>query len=1091
MTPRPLSRTLLPLFALAALIGTATHASAQVDPLLALKRLPPNVIIVMDTSFPMLSDGNGNFYDPKTYTRTDDTFAANALGVTAAQYRRIYQGLLFEPTQTPSSKYYATDIAVVQSTASNYARFWEPTRLETAKAGLAQALQENSAIVRWGLLKLRQNNEAWRVSPNCDKPVRITGNATLALAGDMSPCFVGGGLGELGKFGIYAPSTSGPNFGVTSGPADSVVYAVGSSNASTNILSQLNQTMGSGVLIPAGQDSATYVDRPLTYALTDAKYHILNTAAITADTCRDCRNTVVVLVTGGKNGGDSSYLSGNNVTTKAAEFVSMTINGAAHRVPIVVIGVKPDTADEAELSAIAGASGGKYFKATTVAEVTSAVNYAVQLGFAKAADVNAGNLSEYTFVSPVVGTVNLVNASNSSGSLLPDTDINSLAGPTTGQHLTQRSNFMLTAGFSLPGFDGRLRAFRVFKPVPDSSKNTGWKFVKDGTKLWPDLDDRPELAGIARTPFSSDARNIYTFIPNGSGGGQMVAFTVANAGTLSAHLGGANPATLIPFIRAQPLGAVIGSTPAIMDAPSLDPPPDADYGFQDSAGTFAGTHKDRRSMIFFGANDGMIHAVDARTGYEVWAFIPYNLLPKLRTLMDGQSVERFEYFVDSSPKVAEVKIGGNWKTLLIIGQGYGGTFYQAFDVTEAGMGVAQDADGLSAVSAMLAKFDAPDENITFDWSFPKYDNFDTTINYTSGTLTDGFPGSQVKLYGDLKPTATNAEKRVGFTFSDPAVGTLTNDRSINAVITGSGYFPEVEDDLPGRGHSAPRAGHTFYLLDASNGQPIGNPSGSTCNGTGCYDVGDVNSNGRKNTLQADVTAAGDTGSPVVVKAYVGDSDGKYWRFTFNSSGAISRTELVDTGQPIYSSSALLFVGTTDRYLFFGTGSDLLANTTPGGGSTGSGEAFKLYGVKDGPTAGTVTLTYTLNPKVMSAPTYLPTNGERPTSAPTVAGDIVFFTTTTDEATAACTDASTRLYAFTYVGTAAYDTNASGSITSNESPIVATTAGRGTAPFIVDQHLFMSTTSMTGAGVTLFGDPEDFNNGVGQVGVRILSWREIR
>ena len=123
----------------------------------------------------------------------------------------------------------------------------------------------------------------------------------------------------------------------------------------------------------------------------------------------------------------------------------------------------------------------------------------------------------------------------------------------------------------------------------------------------------------------------------------------------------------------------------------------------------------------------------------------------------------------------------------------------------------------------------------------------------------------------------------------------------------------------------------------------------------------MNSNGRKNTLQADVTAAGDSGSPVVVKAYVGDSDGKYWRFTFDSSGSISRTELVDTDQPIYSSSALLFVGTTDRYLFFGTGSDLLANTTPGGGATGSGEAFKLYGVKDGPTSGTVTLT-TLNPR---------------------------------------------------------------------------------------------------------------------------------
>jgi len=26
---------------------------------------------------------------------------------------------------------------------------------------------------------------------------------------------------------------------------------------------------------------------------------------------------------------------------------------------------------------------------------------------------------------------------------------------------------------------------------------------------------------------------------------------------------------------------------------------------------------------------------------------------------------------------------------------------------------------------------------------------------------------------------------------------------------------------------------------------------------------------------------------------------------------------------------------------------------------------------------------------------------------------------------------------------------------------------------------------------MFGDPNDFNNGVGQAGVRILSWREVR
>ena len=79
-------------------------------------------------------------------------------------------------------------------------------------------------------------------------------------------------------------------------------------------------------------------------------------------------------------------------------------------------------------------------------------------------------------------------------------------------------------------------------------------------------------------------------------------------------------------------------------------------------GTFAGEHKDRRSILFVGANDGMIHAIDARTGYEVWAFIPYNLLPKLKTLLDGQPVEQFDYFVDSSPKIAEVKLGGAWRS---------------------------------------------------------------------------------------------------------------------------------------------------------------------------------------------------------------------------------------------------------------------------------------------------------------------------------------------------------------------------------------------------------------------------------------------
>ena len=144
-----------------------------------------------------------------------------------------------------------------------------------------------------------------------------------------------------------------------------------------------------------------------------------------------------------------------------------------------------------ELTSIATASGGRYFSAASAGDVTYALNYAAQLGFAKPTDIEVPRESEYTSTSPIVGSVNLSGASDLNGMLLPNTDIVSTSGQTAGQAVPQRSNFMITAGYSLPGFQGRLRAFRTFKPEPDSTKPTGWRFVGDGTRLWPDLDGRP------------------------------------------------------------------------------------------------------------------------------------------------------------------------------------------------------------------------------------------------------------------------------------------------------------------------------------------------------------------------------------------------------------------------------------------------------------------------------------------------------------------------------------------------------------------------------------------------------------------------
>jgi type IV pilus assembly protein PilY1 len=91
-------------------------------------------------------------------------------------------------------------------------------------------------------------------------------------------------------------------------------------------------------------------------------------------------------------------------------------------------------------------------------------------------------------------------------------------------------------------------------------------------------------------------------------------------------------------------------------------------------------HYETRSVIFAGANDGMLHAFDDSDGSELWAFIPPNLLDKLHAL----HTDVVESFVDGSPK-AYLSYDANGlitKAILIFGQRRGGNHYYALDITD-------------------------------------------------------------------------------------------------------------------------------------------------------------------------------------------------------------------------------------------------------------------------------------------------------------------------------------------------------------------------------------------------------------------------
>jgi type IV pilus assembly protein PilY1 len=81
-----------------------------------------------------------------------------------------------------------------------------------------------------------------------------------------------------------------------------------------------------------------------------------------------------------------------------------------------------------------------------------------------------------------------------------------------------------------------------------------------------------------------------------------------------------------------------------------------------------------KKVIFVGANDGMLHAFDDRTGEELWGFIPYELLGRLKELPQGNGLK---YFVDGSPKAYITKS----QKIIVFGLRRGGNNYYALDVT--------------------------------------------------------------------------------------------------------------------------------------------------------------------------------------------------------------------------------------------------------------------------------------------------------------------------------------------------------------------------------------------------------------------------
>lgn len=215
-------------------------------------------------------------------------------------------------------------------------------------------------------------------------------------------------------------------------------------------------------------------------------------------------------------------------------------------------------------------------------------------------------------------------------------------------------------------YNNQIVAFDSSGDLVEATDSDGYFLVDDPTSADPvpiirsfwtpsEMDggqvDSGGVGGLLKSRIiSGDTRNIYTYLGTQSDltHGEN-AFTTTNT-TLTYSKFGSDitddvaKEEIVNFVRGYEmdgtartwvLGDILHSKPLIVNY--------ANYLFSEANEADSSKNK---SMIFFGANDGMLHAINDYNGQEAWAFIPPELLDDLQHLMD---TEKHSYFVDNSP----------------------------------------------------------------------------------------------------------------------------------------------------------------------------------------------------------------------------------------------------------------------------------------------------------------------------------------------------------------------------------------------------------------------------------------------------------
>ncbi|MBK7589761.1 MAG: hypothetical protein IPI27_00070 [Betaproteobacteria bacterium] len=338
--------------------------------------------------------------------------------------------------------------------------------------------------------------------------------------------------------------------------------------------------------------------------------------------------------------------------------------------------------------------------------------------------------------------------------------------------------------------------------------------------------------------------------------------------------------------RSKALGDIVNSSPVYVGAPSAPYKEGYDPGYPAWKASVS-----RPAMIYVGANDGMLHAVDDATGSEVWAYVPSALYrqpdppevvgakyPNLLGALAFQEADlpkfKHRFLVDGPITVTDANVDGTWKTMLVGGLGKGGKSFYAVDVTDPAS-IKTEADAANALM----------------WEFNHSD-----LGYSFGkpliTKTNAFGGKWV-------------------------------------VVVSSGY-----NNASGDGK--------LWFLDAKDGTVLKTLS------TGVGSAASPSGLAQFSAFTKDLT------NYLAEQIYAGDLEGNFWRFDISDANSANwkvekmatLTSPSGTAQPVTTAPQIEIDITNgiDRWVFVGTGKLLHEN------DLADTAVQTLYAFRDGTTA---------------------------------------------------------------------------------------------------------------------------------------------